>query len=252
MDLETRVFTITGLKMAADAAIEAEDNVSDTSSLDEDESKENYERKAHQTWKRLIYRLSDESGKGKGARARLIREIIISAMAIARKAHLNEILKELRSALLLHRPSAGAEAKAAALKVLAKHGGYTPADEDSDSDIEMTEIGLSSKEDETDSNIESLLCNEAVMMTGCLNGNENADRADWTDLLKSCKTLSRFAVVAQLFMSKGNHMLSNLETKRDNLLRAIKYWEGTGKRTRRGKDKYGSDIEIWGEFTFYF
>eukprot|EP00568_Trieres_chinensis_P005265 CAMPEP_0183304010 /NCGR_PEP_ID=MMETSP0160_2-20130417/9249_1 /TAXON_ID=2839 ORGANISM="Odontella Sinensis, Strain Grunow 1884" /NCGR_SAMPLE_ID=MMETSP0160_2 /ASSEMBLY_ACC=CAM_ASM_000250 /LENGTH=341 /DNA_ID=CAMNT_0025466995 /DNA_START=3 /DNA_END=1028 /DNA_ORIENTATION=+ len=230
--------------MAADAADEAGDDASDASSVDDDSAQENYLKKAQNDWKKMIHRLEKIPTGRWGA----IREILISAISIARKAHLNEVVKELRSALLLHRPSAAGAAKASALEILSKHGGYEMSDdesEDFDPESDMMEVSGTSSESGTEE-IPTLLCSEAMMMSGCLDGDDNADRVDWADAVKTCRTLSRFGAIANLFLKKASRVLSEIDNKKDNLQEAIEYWENNNKRTRRGgKEKYSSDIEIW-------
>merc|ERR1712161_145319 len=106
----------------------------------------------------------------------------ISAIAIARKGDLLDILKDLRLALTLVRPAAAGRARASALDLLEKQGGYKKGNildegEQSDSDDDMIDVeSLSEKDDSTPNDDVSFLCTEAMMLTGSLQGDKQADR----------------------------------------------------------------------------
>jgi hypothetical protein len=111
---------------------------------------------------------------------------VVEAITAARKAHFGRVVSKLRSALLLHRPNAAGECKAAALAVLDSHGGYHAEDDDSDDESDKEEEINEEKDD-----VPTLLNAEATMISGSLGGDDDADRVDWIDAVKSCKTLSR-------------------------------------------------------------
>lgn len=179
LDLEQRVFEFTGLSVTTQDADEAEDNMSATS---EDE-RSRQEQKEKLAWKKKIHCLRNIDTKRSGQ----IREVVVEAITAARKAHLHGVVVKLRSALLLHRPMAAGECKSAALAVLDSHGGDYQEDSDSDeSDVDTVE----------EESAPSLLPLEAMMITGSLAGDDNADRVDWIDGVNSCKTLSRYDVLS--------------------------------------------------------
>ena len=86
--------------------------------------------KLQTAWKKKIYSLHGIPTK----RASAIREVLISAIAIARKGHFEDVLVDLRNALNLHRPGAAGKARHTALSVLQKYG-----DIEFDYDAEMQE-----------------------------------------------------------------------------------------------------------------
>lgn len=177
-------------------ADEANENMSVGSSIsNEISSKKRASEKAEKAqlaWKKKLFSLNKIPTK----RVSAIREVLISAIAIARKGNLLDILKDLREALTLHRPSGAGRARTAALSLLEKHGGYEKGedhdeDETSDSDDDLTDDeSLSAKDDSTQNSV-SFLCAEAMMLTGSLGGDNQADRVDWKDSVMKCKTLSR-------------------------------------------------------------
>ena len=178
LDLEQRVFEIMGLAVATFDADEADDNMSATS---EDE-RSRQEQKEKLAWKKKIHALRSIETK----RFSQIREVVVEAITAARKAHFGSVVAKLRSALLLHRPSAAGECKAAALAVLDSHGGYHAEDDDSDDESDDDEAINEENDD-----VPTLLSAEATMISGSLGGDDDADRVDWIDAVKSCKTLSR-------------------------------------------------------------
>jgi len=188
IELEQRIYSLTGLQRAVNEADEANDNMS-TGSMDAEQKEEEKLEKIQSAWKKKLYSLNFIPTK----RASVIREVLISAIAIARKGQLEEVLQDLRGALQLHRPGAAGRAKQEALSVLEKHGGYD-LDEDVDESFDIEDDLAESddgEEDEDSSNYESYLCAEAMVLTGCLEGDNNADRVDWREAVMGCKTLSR-------------------------------------------------------------
>jgi len=241
LDLEARIFTISGLEMATKDTDEAGEDISG----DDIESPKE-QLPLHLQWKKKIHSLSSVSS----IKSTFIRETIVSAIACARKSHQHEVVVDLRSALILHHPQAAGAAKAEAIKVLEKYGGYTGSDDDSSDDNSKT----SEKEDSLPQRIESLLCGEAMMMSGSLQGDDDADRFDWKDAIKGSRTISRLAAIAESFMKRANDELAKIEANRDTLSDAIAYWESnsrksgkTKKRKRQKKEEYTSGSEIWAD-----
>lgn len=180
LDLEQRVFEITGLAIATQDADEADDNMSASS----EDQRSRQEQKKKLAWKKKIHTLRSIE-----TRAHVqIREAVVEAITSARKAHYQSVVTKLRSALLLYQPHAARECKSAALAVLDSHGGYHEEDYEGDSDDE-SEIEEEMAEEEED--VPSVLSAEAMALTGNLGGDDDADRIDWINAVKSCKTLSR-------------------------------------------------------------
>ena len=176
------MFEITGLATATQDADEADDNMSASS----EDQRSLQEQKEKLAWKKKINALRYIETK----RHSQIREVVVEAITAARKAQQGSVVSKLRSALLLHHPNAASECKVAALAVLDNHGGYHEEDDDSDDESVMDD-----ENNEEEDEIPSLLCGEAMMITGSLGGDDNADRVDWIDAVKSCKTISRYVAL---------------------------------------------------------
>lgn len=140
-----------------------------------------------QTWKKQIYSLNSIPT----SKTALIRDILISAIASARAAHLKDVTHELRSSLKLFRPNAAGASKVAALAVLEQHGGYEIIDEDEatleiDEEKSMTDASL-----DEHSNSLNMLSDEAIFLSCHLEEEDEVDRDEWIESVKACKTLSR-------------------------------------------------------------
>ena len=190
IELETRIYSILGLERAVYDADFANDNMS-TGSCESNEISEEQKaikkiEKINIAWKKKISSLHHIPTK----RVSAIREVLISSIAIARKGNLEEVLHDLRGALVLHRPGAAGRAKQTALAVLQKYGGY---EHDDDIDLNDDEEDFDDENDVDDSSKDnaSYLCTEAMILNGCLEGDKNADRVDWKEAVMECKTLSR-------------------------------------------------------------
>lgn len=235
-ELELRVFELSGEKMAFEEA----DTVEDMAGSD-DEDKQDTERL--QCWKRKINALKQIPT----AKYVIVRDIIVAAITVARKSHLNQVAADLKVALQLHRPHAAGEAKAAALGVLEKYGGYNDA-ENEDDDMDIDEIAAVSGEktgDEIEQTVSSFLCDEVTMMTGSIGGNEDADQCDWRDVLKSCKSISRLAVAAQMFLSKADDIIYRVQEEKQSLDTFL----GTNNKgkSKTSKRKFDLSSPVWAD-----
>ncbi|EEC43115.1 predicted protein [Phaeodactylum tricornutum CCAP 1055/1] len=246
IDLEARVAAITNLDVASKDADIADDNLSTDGSEDDQAIKEKLER----AWKRQIHRLRNTLTHRYGQ----IREFLVAAIAAARKAHVPEVVAELRAALLQYHPGAASECKYAAIKVLLAHGDYEPdEDEEEEEQYDVREEG-----DEVE--IPSVICAEAAMLASSLDGSEDATRADWIDSVKACKTISRLASLVGAFVKNAQDKMGKLEDERDDLLAAIKTWEKEEERrvkNRGGKKPVGRPTkdsvgpsEVWANVRF--
>ena len=189
VELEDRIYTITGKAKAVrevDLASENVSVVSEGSQTEESEEEKATKRKevAMALWMDKINSL----GKVATKRAALIRDVLISAIGIARKAQLNEVVEDLQSALKLHRPGAGGQAKSQALSLIDKYGGYDSINL-KDSPILNGDIDLEASQPQEE--LPSCLCVAAMVLTGCLEGHDDADRVDWKESVMECKKISR-------------------------------------------------------------
>jgi len=241
--LELRVFEISGKKKAIEEADLAAAEIEDASS-DEEDNRELHKRR--NCWKIKINALR----RLPSTRYGLIRDIIVAAITVARKSHLNQVAAELKAALQLLRPGAASEAKSAATQVLEKYGGYEGSD-DEDEDVDFDELaaanaGDANVEDKADgAEIASLLCDEVRMISGSVGGDDFADKSDWSDAIKDCKSVSRLAVMVQSFLSKADDTLKQMKEERDNLDSILGL---NAKRTSRSKShvkKHDSSTAIW-------
>lgn len=128
----------------------------------------------------------------------LIRDIVVAAITVARKSHLNQVAAELKVALQLLRPHAAGEAQSTATQVLEKCGGY-------EGWMMRTTMLISM-------NSQQRQCwrrehrrwirwgwNCIVALWWSQNdqckcrGDKFADKSDWSDAIKDCKSVSRLA-----------------------------------------------------------
>mmetsp|Transcript_2102 Transcript_2102/g.3894 ORF Transcript_2102/g.3894 Transcript_2102/m.3894 type:complete len:1326 (+) Transcript_2102:117-4094(+) len=231
IDLELRMFELSGMK----AATEAANAVDDSGSSDGEDDGSN---KRVKCWKWKINALKQVPTP----RYVLIRDIIVAAIIVARKSHHTQVAADLKQALQLHRPKSALDAKQAAIAVLEKYGGYDGVEDDDVIDFEeLVQVDTGDKKLE-DATVESMICDEVVMMTGSLGGEENADRTDWFDAVKGCKSISRLATLTQYFISNVNDLLVRIKGERDILDSVL----GTkGKKSRTNKKKHDSSTPVW-------
>mmetsp|Transcript_8410 Transcript_8410/g.9687 ORF Transcript_8410/g.9687 Transcript_8410/m.9687 type:complete len:345 (+) Transcript_8410:871-1905(+) len=222
---------------------------SDSSEITEEQKALEKAKKIDLAWKKKIYMLHSIPTK----RASRIRDILICAITIARKGKQSDVPHDLRSALQTHRPGAAGKAKAMALAVLEKYGGFECAIDEMDMIDETHNLADSEAEETKDegesSKNSSYLCGEALMLTGSLEGNDNADRVDWKDAVKQCKKLSRFSALVAAFSYKAIPKLNKMSEDMETLRKAIVYWETNTKtrksRSKKKKEKFNSATEIW-------
>mmetsp|Transcript_6232 Transcript_6232/g.8811 ORF Transcript_6232/g.8811 Transcript_6232/m.8811 type:complete len:1455 (+) Transcript_6232:93-4457(+) len=249
LDLEKRVFHLTGYAKATQDADDADANMSVGSNEDEQETEEG---KKQLMWKKKINSLRSIPTHRYGQ----IREILVEAIAAARKAHDPAVVAELRAALLLHHPNAAGECKSTAIAILEKYGGY---DDEDDEDSEGEEVEADEKEQaesDEDEKVPTVLSGEAMMLNGSVRGDEHANRVDWIDAVKACKTLSRFTALANAFIRNALDTLKKTQAENATLYEALGVWEKEEerkKRTRTGKasqkkkvnDRFDSSTEVW-------
>lgn len=252
--MEQRIFAISGLERATKEVDEANDNVTVVSN-DSDAGRAEAERleRAHYSWKRKIYSLNAVSPK----RSAHIRDVLVSAIAVARKANLSDVLDDLRECLKIHRPGAGGRARTMALSLIDKYGfELKDGDEDDGEDDEsMSEVGsVQDAANDTEEQGTTFLPNYAMALSGCLEGDDQADRVDWKDAVASSKSVCRFAALVTSLKSRAVPLLEKLSKDKKTLLKAISHWETSGnsktkKKTKKGNKftgkKYDHVSEIW-------
>lgn len=242
-DLEKRIFEVSGKKRSIEEANTVEENEEATSDDENDEEI----TKRRNNWKIKINALR----RVPAHRYAIIRDIIVAAITVARKSHLNQVAAELKTALQLLRPQAGGEARAAAIQVLEKHGGYDGYD-DEDKDVDFDELAAANAGDKNPDDeaggaeIASLLCDEIRMISGSVGGDDFADASDWSDAIKDCKSVSRLAVVLQSLVAKADNVLNQIKEERSNLDRILGL---NAKRTSRSKSgikkSHDSSTAVW-------
>jgi len=244
-DLELRVFEMSGQKKAVEEADTVEEDGGDQSGDEDDVD----QKKRGQNWKIKINALN----RVPTPKYTLIRDIIVAAITVARKAHLNQVAAELKAALQLHRPHAAGEAKAAAIAVLEKYGGCD-ASGDEEEDVDFDELAAvdapadSPDNEAHDAAIASMLCSEAIMMSGSIGGDDDADPYDWSDAIKECKSLSRLAALTQCFLSKAYDVVARIELERgelDSLLGVNAKRQSRSKKASNIKKSRDSSVGIW-------
>ena len=229
---------VSGKKRSIEEADLAEDE--DASSYEEDDKELT---KRRNSWKIKINALKRIPTQ----RTALIRDIIAAAITVARKSHLNQVAADLNTDLQLFRPGAGGEARSAATKVLEKHGGYDGSDEEGDDfeELAAANTGDPNPEENADAEIASLLCDEFRMISGSLGGDDFADKFDWSDAIKDCKSVSRLAVLVQSFVSKANNLLEQLKEERENLDGILGLNVKRTSRSKAGIKNHDSSTPIW-------
>ena len=253
LDLEKRIYDITGLAIAAKDAADADDNMSTADEEEDDPEKESKEKRA---WKKIISKMYDIQAKSHS----VIKELVVKAIAAARKAQLKGVVGQLRSALLEFHPNAAGACKAASLKILEDHGGY---DYDDDDDDEEEDVNDDTAEPEEEA-IPSSLCAEAVIINSSLDGIEDAGHADWVDAVRSGKTLSRMACLVTAFTKRARQKLTRVREEQEDLLNAIAVWEKEEDRHVKNQEKAAANgkpppvrkpssfvvSEVWADVTF--
>lgn len=227
----------------------ADDNMSDA---DEGEATEEaLERERSKTllaWRKKAHFIKLTPAKKPG----LIREALVQAIAAARKAHLGQIVSQLRSALLLHHSDAAGECKQAVIAVLEEHGGYDPEDDDEDISNGNDEDESTSEGDAdvAETSVPSNLCFEAVSLLGSLGDDDKATRGDWTDSVRQCKSITRFAALSTAFCRKATAILEKLVSERQSLTKALDRWQREDDRKQRPGKKVNRKVveaptEMW-------
>eukprot|EP00592_Proboscia_alata_P006389 CAMPEP_0194353688 /NCGR_PEP_ID=MMETSP0174-20130528/1970_1 /TAXON_ID=216777 /ORGANISM="Proboscia alata, Strain PI-D3" /LENGTH=1930 /DNA_ID=CAMNT_0039122345 /DNA_START=179 /DNA_END=5971 /DNA_ORIENTATION=+ len=254
LNLEARVFEMSGLEDVARVKSIALDNVSISSNSDGSDVK-----KTHAAWKKKIASMRMPTANSR----RGPRDIIIEAINIACENGQEKISSELRGALKLHRTGNSVYAKKAALEVLNNHGGYDDPMEGDDDDETDTETNSIAEVDDLNLNndiMSTMLSTDALELSGCLNIDDSA-RTDWINGVRSCKTLSRFSALVFNLVHESNEILNELEERNETFLKAIGDWEDNRcdsddeqalsksrkrkKKTRRQKEKYTSLTKVW-------
>ena len=188
VELEARIYAITGHAKAVQEVDLASENisiVSDGPSGEESEDLKAIKRREQikTLWMDKIFKLNSIATK----RAALIRDVLISAIAIARKGDSHDVVEDLQSALKMHRPGAGGQAKSQALSLIDKYGGYDAQDIKMSLIEEDMDLDLS----ESEKDVPSCLCADAMVLTGCLDGHDDADRVDWKESVMECRKITR-------------------------------------------------------------
>ena len=242
-ELELRVYELSGEKMAFEEA----DTLEDEEASDDGDQNEIQRR---QCWKRKINALKQIQT----SRYALIKDIIVAAITVARKSHLNQVAADLKVALQLHRPHAAHEAKVAALGVLEKYGGYDePENEDDEMDLdELANVVDNNEAEETA--ISSFLCDEVTMMTGSIGGNPEADLYDWRDVLKTCRSFSRLAAAAQMFITKADEVVYRVQEEKEALdtflglsTKKTSTKKSTRSKSKAKEEKFDRSSPVWAD-----
>jgi linker histone H1 and H5 family/Williams-Beuren syndrome DDT (WSD), D-TOX E motif len=246
LDLEERVAEITNVAVATRDAEIADDNIS----IDDDGADESKRAILQREWKKLVNRIRKTPTKASSR----IRELLMSAIAAARKAHVPEVVGHLKLALLLHNPKTASECKAAAVNVLEQYGGYNEedddgADTDEEGDIEAAPTSIAMGES-TPVEVLSVLSAEAATLNSSLDGTLDATRNDWIEAVKSCKTLSRISSLASTFCRRATNKLDKIVLEKEALVAAMSSWEKDGERQLRtgkvaDKPKSKGPSEVW-------
>lgn len=229
LDLEHRVADLTNVTRATQDADIADDNMS----VEDHDQQETEKRE--RAWKKQVHRLREMPAR----RHVQIREVVVQAIATARKAHEPDVVGELRAALLLYHPYAAKDCRDAAIAVLVKHGDYEPLEDGDEEDLDDDNA-----EDEKEEEV-SVLSAEAVTLRSCLGGTDDASRADWVSAVKNSRTLSKLASLCTAFCDDAMRRLQQMEVDRDNLLAALTIWEREVKSRKNTSKSKTAPSEVW-------
>jgi hypothetical protein len=243
LDLEERIADMTNLAMTTRDVELADDNMSVDDISDDQANKEKLDRQ----WKKLIYRI----GQTMTRKHVMVRDLLLQALAAARKAHLPDVVARLRAALLQYHASAAGECKAAALRVLEDYGGYDE-DDDDDSDDDDDDDDVEETAEDDQEVIPSVVCAEAAFLASSLGGSADASRNDWIEAVKSCKTVSRLASLVAGFVHDATTRVTKMEVEYNDLQRAISRWEKEEERRIKNKtvknvSSHGVISEVWAD-----
>jgi histone H1/5 len=249
LELEERIADMTNFKAAASDADLADDNISISADDSDDDaaSKERLER----AWKKIIYKVSLTATR----KHCQIRELVVQAIAAARKAHMPDVVSQLRAALLQYCTKAAGDCKLAAIKVLQDYGGYVKDDNTDNDDEEDDAVEKpTEKDDDGNQGIPSCVCAEAVTPISSLDGSADATRKDWIEDVKRCKTISRLASLTAGFVHQAKNKLDKIEGEHEALIEALSKWEKEADRTKKNKNKnhakaerYFGPSEVWAD-----
>jgi linker histone H1 and H5 family/PWWP domain/Williams-Beuren syndrome DDT (WSD), D-TOX E motif len=231
LDLEERVADITNVALATKDADLADDNMSVDSTTDNAAHRERLESE----WKRHVHKLRHIPSK----RQAQIRAVLVEAIAAARKAHLQQVMIELRACLLMFRPNAPSDSKVAAIQVLVAHGDYE-ANEEDDNEVGEAGGGEGPADEATGEDAApSVLSAEAAILRSSLGGSDDARREDWVSMVKSAKTISRLATLTTAFIRDAMEKIEKVEVERDELVGALQTWSKAEERQskQRGATK---------------
>jgi len=243
LELESRVFEVTGLAMVAKETDEADDNMS-TSPEDE-------EKQLHNAWKKPINRLKRLPAKSYTK----IHTAVVEAIAAARRAQNTVVVAELKHALVEYHPEAASYCKQEALEVLERHGGYEE-DTDDESDSEANEMDavkgnekvMTKEKDESD--ITSCLCAEAIILNSSLDGQEDASRIDWVRAVKQTRTVSKLAAFVAAFVSKAGAKIGKMEEEHLAFIDAMTAWGKTRPKKKKDSKPIPQQSEVWANVSF--
>jgi hypothetical protein len=242
LQLEKRIFEMSGLATASNDADEADDNMSTS-------PEETEKEKLQLSWKKTINRLKYFPAKAHSK----IRQTVVESIAAARKAQLPLVVAQLREALLQFHPDAAGACKTVALEVLVKHGDYDDADDDDDDDLELDdedEPKENAAAKQTEGGITSSLCAEAVILNSSLDGQEDASRVDWIAAVKKVKTVSKMASLVTAFCSKASEKLEKIEYETSSLNKALRAWQKASQRKKPSNEDIKEPSEVWANVNF--
>jgi len=244
LELENRVFEVTGLAMVAKETDEADDNMS-TSPVDEEE-------KTRVVWKKSINRLKRLTAKDHVK----IHTAVVEAIAGARKAQDTVVVGQLKHALLEYHPQAAGLCKTEALKVLEDHGDYEEEDDDEDNDEDENENELEQGDEEQQgveikqSGIASCLCAEAIILNSSLDGEEDASRLEWITAVKKTRTVSKMASLVSAFYHKALTKVEKMEEEHSALIDVMGAWDKSTSRKRKSSQVIREPSEVWANVFF--
>ena len=245
LDLEERIAEMTNLQVATRDQELADDNMSVDSSGEDEARRERSEKQ----WKKLVHRIRCTSTR----RHVQIRDMLVETLAAARKAHLPQVVADLRSALLQYHPHSATDCKAAAIKVLEAYGDYE--EDDDDADVENEEDEDQVVETSETEQLPSLIAAEAVVIASSFGGpSEDASRNDWIRALNATKNFARLASLTTGLTRAATEKLLKVKEEQDDLKEALIKWEKdlerqAKKAVGRPFKPYEGPSEVWANVT---
>jgi len=243
IELEERVSRISGIGGLSQFIQEANKNFNE---------EEEEQKRAILRWKRQIHLLYSTVTM----RSTSVREILIRAIALARKSGQKSATAELQDALKLLRPNSAGPTKVEALAVLERHGGYDPMEDgEDDDDVEGSAMNdddiIDLTKSASSSEVQSKLTTEALVFNASLSSDTELGSEQWRRAVRQCKTLATLSALFYTFSKSATNLLKALKKERNTFEKAMLIWEAESafstsrRKKKQGGSRFNVSSKIW-------